>query len=229
MSTSSIASAQDIQFDYMKLLVAQLQNQNPLDPVDNDQMAAQLTRFSQLWQLESMKTSFTEMLASAERTYAHSLVGKNVSYLIRNSLTGSVEKNTDVVNEVYNDVEGEPLFIVGRRTVGLADVINSLIGTEVSFLVKNEDGSVTQETDTIGGISTSNDGEIGLAVGRHTLGIEDVAASLVGKSVSYLIETETGAVEGRSSIIEKAYKKDGASLLTVGLPVVLDEIISVGY
>ena len=39
MSTSEIASASSIQMDYMKLLITQLQNQNPLEPMDNNEMA----------------------------------------------------------------------------------------------------------------------------------------------------------------------------------------------
>ena len=47
-----IASSSDIQLDYMKLLVTQLRNQNPLEPMDSNDMASQLAQFSQLQQLE---------------------------------------------------------------------------------------------------------------------------------------------------------------------------------
>ncbi len=48
MSTSAVTSSSKIQTDYMKLLVTQLQNQNPLEPLDNNEMASQLAQFSQL-------------------------------------------------------------------------------------------------------------------------------------------------------------------------------------
>ncbi|MHC4424212.1 MAG: flagellar hook capping FlgD N-terminal domain-containing protein, partial [Planctomycetota bacterium] len=48
---SSTASASDIQMDYMKLLITQLQNQNPLEPLSNNEMASQLAQFSSLQQL----------------------------------------------------------------------------------------------------------------------------------------------------------------------------------
>jgi flagellar hook assembly protein FlgD len=77
MSTPSVtATASDIQMDYMKLLVTQLQNQNPLEPLDNNEMASQLAQFSQLQQLENMNSSFVQVLAAAERSYANSLIGK---------------------------------------------------------------------------------------------------------------------------------------------------------
>ncbi|MCH8217810.1 MAG: hypothetical protein IH892_13685, partial [Planctomycetes bacterium] len=52
----------DIKTDYMKLLVTQLQNQNPLDPMSNSDLTAQLTQFSQLEQLEAMGRSFDGVL-----------------------------------------------------------------------------------------------------------------------------------------------------------------------
>jgi len=55
---SSTPSATDLQTDYMKLLVTQLQNQNPLEPLDNKDMSAQLAQFSQLQQTENLNTSF---------------------------------------------------------------------------------------------------------------------------------------------------------------------------
>jgi len=58
----SSVSASSIQADYMKLLVTQLQNQNPLEPLDNNEMASQLAQFSQLQQLESMNSNFESFL-----------------------------------------------------------------------------------------------------------------------------------------------------------------------
>jgi len=62
-STSAIGTASDIQMDYMKLLITQLQNQNPLEPLNNNEMASQLAQFSQLQQLESMNSTFAQVLA----------------------------------------------------------------------------------------------------------------------------------------------------------------------
>jgi flagellar basal-body rod modification protein FlgD len=67
--------------DYMKLLVAQLQNQNPLEPLDNKDMTAQLAQFSQLQQLETMNSSFGRVLDSVQRA-THSLIGE-VSFRYR--------------------------------------------------------------------------------------------------------------------------------------------------
>lgn len=116
MNASSIATASDIQLDYMKLLIAQLQNQNPLEPLDNNEMASQLAQFSGLSQLESMNTSFADVLVMAKRTYANSLLGKTVTFYAEDETTGEFAKMTGAVESVFNEPNnGESLLGV---TVG---------------------------------------------------------------------------------------------------------------
>ena len=134
MSLSPIGSASDIQMDYMKLLVTQLQNQNPLEPIDNNDMAAQLAQFSQLQQLEMMNTrldtansNFGDILSSAQSSYANSLIGRDVSFLTE-SETGDVLQFSGEVKEVVNDPsEGNTLIIeVGSQvySLGLDGIIS---------------------------------------------------------------------------------------------------------
>jgi flagellar basal-body rod modification protein FlgD len=103
MATSAITSASEIQMDYMKLLITQLQNQNPLEPMDNDQMASQLAQFSQLQQLESMSSSFADVLKTANRTYANSLLDKNVTFYYLDETLGEYVQKAGTVNSVYYD------------------------------------------------------------------------------------------------------------------------------
>ena len=122
-STSEITSASNIQMDYMKLLITQLQNQNPLEPLDNNEMATQLAQFSQLQQLESMNESFADVLATTELSYANSLLGKEVTFM-PTSETGATEITSGVVEQVYNNIDGEILLGIGNHTVSLEDVIS---------------------------------------------------------------------------------------------------------
>lgn len=69
--------------DFLKLLMAQMQNQDPTQPADSNQFVAQLAQFSEVEQLTSMNGSMTSMLygqAAAAQTAAASLVGKSVTY-----------------------------------------------------------------------------------------------------------------------------------------------------
>ena len=121
-SLSATSSASSIQMDYMKLLIVQLQNQNPLEPLDNNEMASQLAQFSQLQQLESMNTSFAKVLSTTELTYANSLIGKEVSFIAETE-TGTTDITSGIVEQVYNNVDGEIFLRVGEYMFGLENVI----------------------------------------------------------------------------------------------------------
>jgi flagellar basal-body rod modification protein FlgD len=121
--TGTVVSASDIQMDYMKLLVTQLQNQNPLEPLNNNDMTAQLAQFSQLQQLESMNTSFGKVLESVQRDYASSLIGKEVSFKITGS-DGQEQTETGKVTEVLTGSDGHLSLRVGDQMVDLEDVVS---------------------------------------------------------------------------------------------------------
>jgi flagellar hook assembly protein FlgD len=135
---SSIPSASDIQMDYMKLLVTQLQNQNPLEPLNNNEMASQLAQFSSLQQLESMRLSFADVLITINRSYANSLLGKNVTFYARDEMSGALDldKVVGTVDSVFNDPEtGESLLGV---TVGDGgDAEEYTLGLDAVMLVEN--------------------------------------------------------------------------------------------
>ncbi len=120
--TGMTGSASDIQMDYMKLLVAQLQNQNPLEPLDNKDMTAQLAQFSQLQQLENMNSSFGRVLDSVQRGYAGSLIGREVSFKV--TTDDGVETRTGKVDEVLMGKDGQISLVVDDQKVDLADVLS---------------------------------------------------------------------------------------------------------
>jgi len=121
MATTSVTSS-SIQADYMKLLITQLQNQNPLEPLDSNQMAAQLAQFSQLQQLESMNTSFAKVLSTTEMMYANSLIGKEVSFY------GQLEDGTaDIISarveSFTRDKDERIVLSAGGYVLGLEDIL----------------------------------------------------------------------------------------------------------
>ena len=139
MTTSGVGSSSKIQMDYMKLLVTQLQNQNPLEPMDNNDMASQLAQFSQLNQMESlnenvssmsgaMGSNFAQALDYVNRSYASSLIDKEVSFLTGTE-DGGYEQMSGTVGEVFNDPEKGILLVVENAegveyTLGLDGVIS---------------------------------------------------------------------------------------------------------
>ena len=122
MAVSSVTeSASQIQTDYLKLLVTQLQNQNPLEPLNNNEMASQLAQLSQLGQIESLNSKFSDVLSTAERSSASSLVGKKVAFS-NTTGSGSTETLTGTVSEVQES-DGDISLLVGGYKVGLSDLL----------------------------------------------------------------------------------------------------------
>lgn len=50
--------------DFLKLLVAQIKNQNPLNPADGVEFLTQLAQFSQLEQLINIRTGIEELVSA---------------------------------------------------------------------------------------------------------------------------------------------------------------------
>lgn len=123
MANISTSNSSDIRTDYMTLLITQLQNQNPLEPMDNDQMAAQLAQFSQLEQLENLNTRFADVLNSIDQTQAHSLLGKEISFRPK-AEDGSVGDPTHGFVEEIEHTSDDTHLLVGNYKVNLSDILS---------------------------------------------------------------------------------------------------------
>ncbi len=80
------------QDQFLKLLVAQLQAQDPLDPVKNEDFVAQLAQFSTLEGIERLNTSFSDLLKLNQITQGSNLIGRTVDY--QDSTTGELAQGT---------------------------------------------------------------------------------------------------------------------------------------
>lgn len=65
---------------FLKLLVTQLKDQNPLQPTDNSQYVAQLAQFSQLEQETQISKSTSKQATDQQVAQAVALIGHAVSY-----------------------------------------------------------------------------------------------------------------------------------------------------
>lgn len=78
--------------DFLTLMVAQLKNQDFMNPVDDTQYVTQLAQISTMQQME-------EMAYNAKSSYVASLVGKNVS-AAKFTVSGELKKADGVVEKI---------------------------------------------------------------------------------------------------------------------------------
>lgn len=81
--------------DFLKLLITQLSNQDPTNPMENTEFISQMAQFSSLEQMTNMSTSFSKMASFINSSEAASTLGKTVELNIGDTTTtGIVEGAT---------------------------------------------------------------------------------------------------------------------------------------
>ena len=115
---------------FLDLFVAQLENQDPLDPVQNEEFVAQLATFSSLEQLEEMNDNLVAMIALnqgnallSQLTQSSDLIGKTVNWIDPDT---GVESQGVVERVKLTD--GLAILSIDGRNVPLATVSEILGG-----------------------------------------------------------------------------------------------------
>jgi len=110
-STATNKATQDLgKDDFLKLLVTQLQSQDPLNPMEDKDFIAQMAQFTSLEQMKNMNTSI-------QITQAASYIGRQISWADDKGV-----EQTGVVTGV-RIVSGEPKVAIGDQTISLAKII----------------------------------------------------------------------------------------------------------
>jgi flagellar basal-body rod modification protein FlgD len=97
---------------FLKLLVAQMKNQDPTDPMDSTQYMAQLAAFSQVEQSVQINTKLDQMLQSSTLEQAASIIGRTVTSA-DGATTGKVAEVRLVSNGIVAVLEGGKEVAVG--------------------------------------------------------------------------------------------------------------------
>lgn len=179
-STTTSSDAYDVSADdFMTMLVAELQNQDPLNPMDGSDFAAQLAQFSSVAQLSELNTNM-----SALPEYLQTLGDAQMVSMIGNEATASGDaitvsgSETNISFSLPSDITSGTLTIYDESgsEVGSADLGSLSSGTNsitwdtssvaagnYTFAITATDASgnaVTAETLTTGtitGVSYDND------------------------------------------------------------------------
>jgi flagellar basal-body rod modification protein FlgD len=90
---------------FLKLLVAQMKNQDPTDPMDSTQYMAQLAAFSQVEQSVQMNTKLDQMLQSSTLAQADAIIGRTITSA-DGETTGKVASVRLISNGIVAVLEG---------------------------------------------------------------------------------------------------------------------------
>ena len=101
---------------FLKLLVAQLKYQNPMEPVDSSQFMAQTAQFTMVEKLEAMAAQTDALVAGEQAQRAAGLLGRQVSY---DDAQGMAQ--TGVVTGTRLGSDG-PVLLLGKTEVPLSSV-----------------------------------------------------------------------------------------------------------
>ncbi|MDI3508957.1 MAG: flagellar basal-body rod modification protein FlgD [Clostridiales bacterium] len=101
------------QDDFLKLLAVQMQNQNPLDPMDDKAFIAQMAQFSSLEQMQNMSANLSMAQAVA-------MIGKEV-YATVSTEGGAQQQISGIVDSVKFS-NGQVILAVGAVDVPLENV-----------------------------------------------------------------------------------------------------------
>jgi len=195
--------------EFLQLLVTQLQNQNPLSPMEGQEFASQLAQFTSVEQLTSINDNIMEgtnadliLTQSVNNTLAANFVGKEVTSL-GNTVT-LVSGDSPSISFVLNDY---------------ADKVNLNIYDDAGNLVRT--------------IKTT-----GLESGIQSLqwdGLGEDGAELAGGNYTFEVEAlsedndQIGVTELTKGIVSTVRYTDGMAVLIVnGNEVALADVLEIG-
>lgn len=117
-STDTVSGPQQTltQNDFLQLLVAQMENQDPLNPESDTDMASQMAQFTSLTQTSAMSSSLSAM-------QANSLIGSTVTLqeANSNSTTSGVVSSVVLGSE---SSDGTPQIVVNGTAYDLSQVLS---------------------------------------------------------------------------------------------------------
>ncbi|MCB9365974.1 MAG: flagellar hook assembly protein FlgD [Calditrichaeota bacterium] len=215
-AVEQISSRQDTldQLDFLDMLLAQMQNQDPLSPMDSQEYASQLAQFSSVQELSAIKESLDQsiemnllMTQSINGNLAAALVGKTVrAQSDRVEINGSgadlrfnLPDAATTIEVTVRDADGNIVRTLSAPAHGEGDSAvywdgsdnngNSVPDGEYTFSVAatDADGNDVGATTYLQGVVSAinyQGGAVTLTVNGQTLNLGDVLAVMSGSDSS---------------------------------------------
>ncbi|HEX3382313.1 MAG TPA: flagellar hook assembly protein FlgD [Paraburkholderia sp.] len=184
-SSTSGTSAADLQNTFLQLLVAQLKNQDPTNPMDSSQMTSQLAQISTVQGISQLNTSLSSLstqLSAGQQSQAALLIGSTV-LAPGNSISVASGKAGAFGVTLANSVSD--LQVVVKNSAGT--IVNTI------DLGKQSAGTIPvgwTPTDTAG--NTLPDGTYTITATGTINGQQATATTLTGATVESVVTQSTG-------------------------------------
>lgn len=187
-SSSNASSISETQDRFMKLLIAQMKNQDPLNPMDNAEVTSQMAQLSTVTGIEKMNATLSAFISSMQATQAmqaSSLIGNTI--LVAGSSTYLAPTEAEGESAAYFGVE----LPIGadQLTVNIKDSSGKVVKT---ISMANQQAGIA----SLGWNGYGDDGTK-LADGRYTIeatattGNSSVAATTL--SYEQVMSVSTGS------------------------------------
>lgn len=138
-SNSAIDQSQQLnQEEFIKLFLAQLNFQDPSDPLDTQEFLAQMAQFAALNQAQQQSQSLDSLLYMSSVSQASNLLGKTVNF-VSQSGTGSGDVTA------VDFARGVPLLTINSNGQPLTDIPLSQISTVIELSNDNNENSDEDE------------------------------------------------------------------------------------
>ncbi len=100
--SGSVASAVTSAFDkdmFMKLLIAQLKNQDPEAPTSQAEMTSQISSMAMVEGMNNLNTSFSDVLKLQQLLSGEQMIGREVEYLQNGQRTSGLVQAIEITDE----------------------------------------------------------------------------------------------------------------------------------
>jgi flagellar basal-body rod modification protein FlgD len=118
--------------DFMKILVAQLQNQDPMEPMSNEQMVSQMSSIRELEMNSRLNDKLTQLTEQQRFGAAASLIGKHVKGTVSDDSGTEFTMEGNVSAIRFNDSGEAMLELDSGDTLPLASLDEVTAATSAS-------------------------------------------------------------------------------------------------